>query len=103
MLEFDDVVVQRVPLHFDMHQLLVCILNLHSIGEGLLECVGEGGPKPLIIGVDSLCKVLINPDHHVLNPVIDHWPMNEADCKTNVVKGYEHGAVLTVGHTVCYA
>ena len=100
VLELGNVIIQCVLLHFDMHQLLVHILYLYSVSEGLLKCMGEGGPKPFIMGVDSLCKVLIDLIHYMFDPVIDHWSTNEADCKTNAVKGYKHGVVLTVGHAV---
>ena len=83
-----------------MHQLLVRILYLCGIGERLLEHMGEGGPKPFVMGVDSLCEVLVNLVHHMSDPIIDHWSTDEAPYETDAVKGYEHGVVLTVGHVV---
>ena len=86
VLELGDVVVQRVPLHFDVHQFLVCILYLRGVGEGLLECMGKGGPQPFVVRVDSLCKVSVDPVHHVFDPVVNHWPADEADCKATVLR-----------------
>ena len=100
VLKLSDVIVQCIPLHFNMHQLLISILYLCSIGEGLLECMGKGGPKSFIMGVNSLHEVSIDPVHHVFDPVIDHWSADEAYCKIYVVEGYKHGVVLTVGHVV---
>ena len=100
VLELGDVVVQCISFHFDMHQLLVCILYLRSVSEGLLKCMGESGPQPFVVRVDSLCEVSIDPVHHVFDPVIDHWPTDKADCEANAVEGYQHGVVLTVSHAV---
>ena len=64
MLEFGYVVIKCVPLHLDIHQFVVRVLNFGGVGKGHLEILDKRGPESLVVRINPIRQVLVDMGHH---------------------------------------